>query len=112
MAAVTARLSVLSTMLVRVYVGVTDDDGAPVDPTTGPVKLAFIPGSRDPVTADWHDAAWGPTKPGAALPYPAQLLVGDDGGIVLDKGRYRPWVDFTAGDERIVEAAAGWLLIT
>jgi len=85
-------LSILATDYVQVpaaaYV-----DGAPVNPTSDLIEMAFTTVGARPGSGDWHTGSWD-TAPGGT--YLAQCLVGPGtGGVVLGLGIYSWWVRVT-----------------
>jgi hypothetical protein len=79
--------SVLSLEYVRVKVMATED-GAPVNPTSDTVQMAFPLIEIDPTVPDWQTAEWEI----AGNTYFARCLVGPTGTIDLPVGLYDVWV--------------------
>ncbi|SDI40717.1 hypothetical protein SAMN05421505_14917 [Sinosporangium album] len=68
---------------------------------TEPVEVAFVNPGAEPVTGDWHPAAWDAdsvTAKGAD----ARILIGPGGEVVLADGTYDAWVRVTGPVERPV----------
>lgn len=87
--------SALSLEYVRVRVKATEA-GAPVNPTTDSVQMAFPVIEVDPVGGDWKTAAW-ETANGV---YFARCLVGPGGTINLPVGIYDVWVKVLTNPEQ------------
>ncbi len=80
-------MSVISTQYIASNI-TAFSGGIQFNPTTDEVDFAFIAGSTNPQSADWHVGAWVAGGP----PYVAQILVGPaNGGIVLSQGSYIIW---------------------
>ncbi len=90
--------SVLDTRYVALPISATGPTGAPIDPTSDTVQLAFmpVPIGANPGTGDWHTGSWATVAPGT---YQAQVLVGPNGGVALAVGFYRIWVKVTDNPE-------------
>lgn len=87
-------LAATSTEFVKVSV-TASADGSPIT-LTDPPKMAFLSGTGDPVSGDWHPAEWHSGN--------ARIMVGPDGGtLTLTPGTYWVWATWTAGAETPVE---------
>jgi len=63
--------------------------GMSFNPTSYTVQFAFIAGSTQPQSGDWHTGSWSSSN----APYIAEILVGPaNGGLVLAAGSYVIWV--------------------
>lgn len=88
--------SALSTELVQIKVAVTVN-GAPYNPSSDVVAMAFMPSGTNPTTSDWKTGSW-QTDPGPT--YWAQCLVGPaNGGVVLAVGSYVVWLKIVDNPE-------------
>lgn len=89
-------LAATSTEYVKITVSAADADG-PVDLAIPP-KIAFLSGTGNPVTADWHAAEWRSGN--------ARIRIGPAGGaLTLTKGTYWTWITWAAGSETPVYRA-------
>lgn len=89
-------ISSLSTEYIQVPVQAIVN-GAPYNPTSDTVYMAFVPvgSSNYPVT--WYQGSWSTTVQGNYL---AQCLIGPlNGGVVLPVGYYVVWVKVTDSPE-------------
>lgn len=106
------EISALSLEYVKVPVNAIVD-GAPYDPTTATVKLAFKPLGVAPQAGDWQTGSWETASGGtSSARYWARCLVGPGGTITLPVGQYVVWVQVNAvaaGEEPVLEA--GTLLV-
>ncbi len=99
------RLPVTSKEWVRVRI--TETQGYPIAPASGPVEIAFLTSTVEPIETDWRAAEWeGPAEPTRV----ARVLVGP-GALVLAVGEYHIWYRFNDGTERPARRAAGQLSI-
>lgn len=103
-----ADLTVSSLSTVNIQVPVqASAEGAPYNPTSDTVQLAFALSSAYPVT--WYTGSWTTTVQGN---YIAQCLVGPaNSGVVLAPGTYTVWVKITDSPE-VPVLPAGSLQIT
>lgn len=80
------------------------------DPTTFPVKMAFIPQTtaHTPTATDaaWNTAFWQTNK---SVAY-ASIAVGP-GGVTLSAGNYIPWLQISYQTETIIRQIQGFLTI-
>lgn len=90
-----AKISSLSTEYVksraRAY-----RDGSLINPTTFPVKFAFVSVGSEPSSSDWVDGTWEESVDGQ---FYARCLVGPTGTIALTDGTYDVWVKVEYADE-------------
>lgn len=93
----TAIISSLSKEYVLVPVS-AKEAGAPIDPTTSPVEMAFAAADADP--DDWHEAEWET----AGSKHYARCLVGP-GEVEIEKGLWQVWVRVTDNPETPVMRA-------
>src|SRR5580704_9714297 len=83
--------------------------GAPYDPTSDTVRMAFMPQvTQVPQPADWQQAIWAAQPASVIYPYAAYCLVGPGGTITLGIGRYVIWLKVTDNPE-IPVLTAGYL---
>lgn len=94
-----ARFSALSTEPVVVTVWAFQS-GAPLDPTSGTVQLAFLATALDqPADADWHAAAWDTNEIGQ---YMAECQIGSGGALALAAGTWWVWIQVTLSPSVVV----------
>jgi hypothetical protein len=105
------QISSLSTETVLVPVAGVNA-GAPIDPTSATVQMAFLPGSGNPSGGDWKTADWETNATTVPPTYSARCLVGPSPGVItLAPGSYVVWVKFTLGSETPVLRAIGSLVV-
>jgi hypothetical protein len=102
------RASSLSDETLRFGVS-ADSNGAPVDPTSATVEVAFMASYADPGEGDWHAATWDTTL---IRTYVACVKTGAT-GAELTAGRYYTWVRITdPSSAEIVVRPTGLVLIS
>lgn len=88
-------------------------DGAPFDPSSLPVEIAFVPQPNygpppDPSSGQWKTATW--ETDSNPVTYWASVLVGPlNGGVSLTAGAYQIFVRITSSPE--VPVIPGWSLV-
>jgi hypothetical protein len=97
------EIAASSVEYVRVPVAATVA-GAPVNPTSGTVQMAFIAGAAAPGGSDWKTASWETDATTNPDTYYARCLVGS--AITLTAGTtYAVWVKITDSPETPVKRA-------
>jgi hypothetical protein len=91
-------MSVLSKQFVKVRI-TAYEDGEPVDPTTAPVEMAFVPFDDDPPAPSWVAAQWETSGTGSSAAYYARCLVGPAGTVTLVEGLYDVYVKINDATE-------------
>lgn len=77
-----------------------DSGGAPINPTSYPVKMAFLAdGGTKPTSGDWKPGGWDTTVIGT---YVATIPIGPGGAATLAAGTWYAWVQIATGTETIV----------
>lgn len=92
--------------LTREYVPVTvsaSAAGAPVNPTSDQVQMAFVAPGTNPGVGDWQAAIWDTATANGV--YTALCLIGPGGTITLPAGVYSVWVKITDSPEIPVRQA-------
>jgi hypothetical protein len=93
-------ISHLSLQYVGVPVKATSLAGAPLNPTTDPVFMAFMPqATQVPQNTDWQTAIWATRSSNILEPYAAVCLVGPGGTIQLGIATYVIYVKVTDNPE-------------
>lgn len=93
-------ISHLSLQYVGVPVKATALTGLPINPTSDPVAMAFMPqATQVPQLADWQTAIWATRSNNILEPYAAACLVGPGGTIQLAIGTYIIYVKITDNPE-------------
>lgn len=101
-------ISSLSTEYVQVPVQAIVN-GAPYNPTSDTVQMAFVPVSSSNYPVSWFTGSWSTTVQGNFL---AQCLVGPlNGGVILAPGTYTVWVKIIDSPE-VPAKPAGTLQVT
>ena len=96
------RFSALSTEPVVVTVWAYQS-GAPLDPTSGTVELAFLDSPlAQPGTGDWQAATWDTNEIGQ---YRAECVIGPSGAITLESGTWWVWAQITLSPSVVVKQA-------
>jgi hypothetical protein len=99
-------VSHLSLQYVSVPLTVTTLDGAPYNPTSDVVQMAFMPtATQVPQSGDWVAAVWSTDPSNLIYPYAANCLIGPGGTITLGIGTYIIYVRVTDNPEVPVEIA-------
>lgn len=88
--------SSLSLEYIRVPVSVKES-GAPIDPTSDSVALAFPVEGEQPSL--WNPGTWETDATTIPTTYLARVLVGPNGDIELTSGLYDVWVRITDNPE-------------
>lgn len=74
--------------------------GAPLDPTGGTVKLAFLASAlAQPAAGDWQAGTWDANEIGQ---YMAECAIGPGGAITLGPGTWWVWVQVTLSPSVVV----------
>lgn len=95
-----AVISSLTTEYVLVPVA-AKASGATVNPTGDTVELAFMRGSDEPESGDWHTGSWETDTTTTPDTYSARVLVGP-AAVALKPGAYAVWVRVTDSPEIVV----------
>lgn len=83
-------------------------NGAPFDPSSSTVAMAFLTPGITPTSGDWHTGSWDTDPAGSPI---AQVLVGPAGTLTLSRGVYQAWVKVTDSPE-VPVAPVGIVQIT
>lgn len=92
-------LSALSTEYIPIQVSASVNGQSGYNPTSDAVSMAFINGTANPQTSDWHTASWQTYSSPSGASYIAVCLVGPTGGVVLSVGTYNIWLKITDSPE-------------
>lgn len=107
-----AGVNHLSLQYLGIPVKASSLTGTPVNPTSNPVQMAFMPGATQvPGSGDWQTAIWAAIPSDILFPYAAYCLIGPGGTVTLGIGTYIIYLKIT-GFPEIPVLFAGQLQIT